>query len=456
MSSVLVSILAFSVAITVLVAVHEYGHYWVARRAGIKVLRFSIGFGKPLWRRRFGSDDTEFVFSAIPLGGYVKMLDEREAPVAEHEKARSFNQASVPWRMAVLVAGPLANFIFAIIAYWVMFMAGVPGVKPVVGTVEPGSIAAEAGLRDGDRIVTFGDRDTPTWAAAMLVILDDILDDGVVSMQVESEAGSTGRRVDLRVAGKEEELTRPGELFSGLGFAPWRPQWPAVLEAVTAGGPAERGGLRPGDEIVSGDGEALADWPALVNFLRTRPGQEVSLGVNRDGTELDVMITVESVTEGDQVFGRVGIQGSAPPAYPDAMRAMQSYGPIGAIGAATAKTWEMSALTLRMLWKMLQGVVSPRNISGPINIAQYAGFSATIGVSAFVSFLAIVSISLGLINLMPVPMLDGGQLVYQAVELIKGKPVSEKTQIVGQQIGIFLLILLMTFAFYNDIARLLE
>src|SRR5210317_1887834 len=179
MSSLLVSILAFSVAITVLVAVHEYGHYWVARRAGIKVLRFSIGFGKPLWRRRFGSDDTEFVFSAIPLGGYVKMLDEREAPVAEHEKARSFNQASVPWRMAVLVAGPLANFIFAIIAYWVMFMAGVPGVKPVVGTVEPGSIAAEAGLRDGDRIVAVGDRDTPTWEAAMLVILDDMLDDGV-------------------------------------------------------------------------------------------------------------------------------------------------------------------------------------------------------------------------------------------------------------------------------------
>ncbi len=456
MSSVITSILAFSVAITVLVAVHEFGHYWVARRAGIKVLRFSIGFGKPLWRRHFGSDNTEFVFSAIPLGGYVKMLDEREAPVAESERARSFNQASVPWRMAVLVAGPLANFIFAIAAYWVMFMAGVPGVKPVVGAVEPGSIAAESGLQDGDRIMAVGGRQTPTWEAAMLVILDDMLDDGVVGLTVASETGGSGRRVDLRVGGREEELTRPGELFTGLGFAPWRPHWPAVLEVVTAGGPAERGGLRSGDQIVSGDGEALADWPGLVNFLRTRPGQEVTLGVLRKGESFDVTVAVETVTEGDQVFGRVGIQGAPPPEYPEAMRALQRYGPIAAIGAATAKTWEMSALTLRMLWKMLQGVVSPRNISGPINIAQYAGFSASIGLSAFVSFLAIVSISLGLINLMPVPMLDGGQLVYQAVELVKGKPVSERTQIVGQQIGIFLLILLMTFAFYNDIARLLE
>ncbi len=456
MSSFLTSIVAFSVAITVLVAVHEFGHYWVARRAGIKVLRFSIGFGKPLWRRHFGSDNTEFVFSAIPLGGYVKMLDEREAPVAESEKERSFNQASVPWRMAVLVAGPLANFIFAIIAYWVMFMAGVPGVKPVVGAVAADSIAAESGLQSGDRILEVGGRETPTWEAAMLFILDDMLDDGVVSLRLEPAAGGSDRRVDLRVGGREEELTRPGELFTGLGFAPWRPHWPAVLEVVTPGGPAERGGLRPGDQIVSGDGEVLADWPELVNFLRTRPGREVDLGVIRGSESLAVRVAVEAVTEGDQEFGRVGIQGSAPPEYPESMRAMQRFGPIAAIGAATAKTWEMSALTLRMLWKMLQGVVSPRNISGPINIAQYAGFSASIGVSAFVSFLAIVSISLGLINLMPVPMLDGGQLVYQAVELVKGKPVSEKTQIVGQQIGIFLLILLMTFAFYNDIARLLD
>ncbi len=456
MTGVLTSILAFAVAITLLVAVHEFGHYWVARRAGIKVLRFSIGFGKPLWRRHFGRDNTEFVFSAIPLGGYVKMLDEREGPVAPSERARSFTQASVPWRMAVLVAGPAANFIFAVVAYWIMFLAGVPGVKPVIGEVEPDSVAAAAGLASGDRIVTVGGRETGTWEAAMLVILDDMLDDGVVSLEIEAAASGSYRSVDLDVAGREAELTRPGELFNGLGFAPWRPHWPAIVEVVTEGGAAERAGLQAGDEIVSGDGRALSDWPALVTFLRERPGQDVLLGIRRNGSEQTLTVAVETVTEDGVSFGRVGIQGAAPPPYPDEMRALQSYGPLAAVGAATAKTWEMSALTLRMLWKMLQGVVSPKNISGPINIAQYAGFSASIGLSAFVSFLAIVSISLGLINLMPIPMLDGGQLVYQAVELVKGRPVSERTQIVGQQIGIFLLILLMTFAFYNDIARLLD
>ncbi len=456
MSSVAMSVLAFAVAITLLVAVHEFGHFWVARRAGIKVLRFSIGFGRPLWRRRFGSDDTEFVFSAIPLGGYVKMLDEREGPVSDSEKARSFTRASIPWRMAVLVAGPLANFIFAIIAYWVMFVAGVPGVKPVVGEVEPGSIAAESGLRSGDRLLAVGGRDTDTWESAMLVILEDMLDDGVISLEVESSEGGSPHRIDIEIGGREAELTRPGELFSGLGFEPWRPRWPAVVESVTPGGPAAEAGIAAGDEIVSGNGEPLSDWPALVAFLRDRPGEDVTLDVRRGADRLALDVRVDTVTEDGRSFGRVGIQGAPPPAYPEEMRAMQRYGPLAAIGAATAKTWEMSALTLRMLWKMLQGVVSPKNISGPINIAQYAGFSASIGLSAFVSFLAIVSISLGLINLMPIPMLDGGQLVYQFIELVKGKPVSERAQLVGQQIGIFLLILLMTFAFYNDIARLLD
>jgi regulator of sigma E protease len=451
----LISVLSFALAISLLVAVHEFGHFWVARKVGIKVLRFSIGFGKPLWSRKIGADQTEFALSAIPLGGYVKMLDEREGDIPDSERHRSFQQAPMWGRMAVLVAGPLANFLFAILAYWFMFVAGVPGLKPVLGEVDAGSLAAEAGLRAGDTILSVRDQRVDTWEGTLLILLDDLLDDGRISLEVERQDGTSDQLV-IDATGEESRLTEPGELFPGLGISPWRPAWPPRVQQVDAGGPADRAGMQAGDLIVAIDGEQISDWRELVQELQSRANQQLALVIERDGQRQTLLVDVEEMDRDGAKVGRIGIQGAQPDPVPDQMYAQTQYGPIAAVSVALSKTWDMSALTLRMLWKMIQGVVSPKNISGPINIAQYAGVSASIGVTAFVSFLAVISISLGIINLMPVPMLDGGQLLYHFAELVTGRPLPEKVQMVGHQIGLLLLVLLMTFAFYNDIARLLD
>ncbi len=455
MSNILISILSFMLAISVLVAVHEFGHFWVARKVGIKVLRFSIGFGKPIWMKKVGPDQLELVLAAIPLGGYVKMLDEREGDVPEQDRQRSFNQAPMWARMAVLAAGPAANFLFAIVAYWIMFVAGVPGLAPVVGEVTPASIAAEAGMRGGDQIVQVGGQNVDTWEGTLLVLLDDLLDDGRIGIKVHSEDG-TSRDLVLDASGQESSLTEPGALFSGLGMLPWRPDWPARIEQVDADGPAQRAGMRNGDRIVAVGEVPVADWPELVELLQDLAGQQVVLHVERDSGPQMLTVDVGSMERDGRTVGRIGVEGVRPDPVPESMYASTNYGVLAAIPVAMTKTWEMSALTLRMIWKMLEGVVSPKNISGPINIAQYAGFSASLGFVAFLSFLAVVSISLGIINLMPVPMLDGGQLLYHFAELVTGKPLPERIQMVGHQIGLLMLALLMTFAFYNDIARLLD
>jgi regulator of sigma E protease len=455
LSNILISVLSFLLAISVLVAVHEFGHFWVARKVGIRVLRFSIGFGKPLWSRKVGPDQMELVVASIPMGGYVKMLDEREADVPEADRKRSFNAAPMWARMAVLFGGPAANFLFAIAAYWVMFVAGVPGLAPVIGDVDPDSIAAEAGLRGGDRIREIENRAVDTWETALLVLLDDMIDDGRISLKVQGEDGST-RNVLLDAAGRESSLTEPGALFTGLGMHPWRPQWPAIIEAVDADGPAQRAGMQAGDRVLSLNDSAVADWPGLVSRLQELPNQRVRLTVERGGRSLELDIMTQSMERDGRTVGRIGVEGAKPESIPESMTAKSQYGPIAAIPVALTKTWEMTALTLRMLWKMLEGVVSPKNISGPINIAQYAGVSASLGLVAFASFLAVVSISLGIINLMPVPMLDGGQLLYHFAELVTGKPLPDRIQMIGHQVGLLLLALLMTFAFYNDIARLLD
>lgn len=455
MSNILISILSFMLAISVLVAVHEFGHFWVAKKVGIKVLRFSIGFGKALWMKKVGPDQMELVVAAIPLGGYVKMLDEREGDVPEEDRRRSFNQAPMWARMAVLAAGPAANFLFAIVAYWIMFIAGVPGLTPVVGEVAPASIAAEAGMRDGDRIVRVGGQAVDTWEGTLLVLLDDLLDDGRIALSVRSEDG-TSRELLLDAQGQESSLTEPGALFAGLGMMPWRPDWPALIENVDPEGPAQSAGMRNGDRIVAVGEVPVADWPELVEQLEGLAGQQVVLQVERDGGTRLLTVDVGSMERDGRTVGRIGVEGARPDPVPESMYASTNYGVLAAIPVAMTKTWDMSALTLRMMWKMLEGVVSPKNISGPINIAQYAGFSASLGLAAFLSFLAVVSVSLGIINLMPVPMLDGGQLLYHFAELVTGKPLPERIQMVGHQIGLLMLALLMTFAFYNDIARLLE
>jgi regulator of sigma E protease len=450
--TILSYVLAFLVAIGVLVAVHEYGHFWMARRLGIRVLRFSIGFGRPLWSRR-GADGTEYALAAIPLGGYVKLLDEREGPVDPALLAGAYNRKPVWQRILVLLAGPVANFLFAVLAYWVLFVAGVPALKPVIGEVAANTPAAAAGLRPGDEIVAVGARETGTREAALLAVLDELMNGGAIPLQVR-EAGGGLRDASLQVDGDRRALTEPGALLPGLGFDFWYPAVPARVGKVLAGSPAERAGLRPGDAIVAVGGTPVADFAALVALVQPRPGERLEFTVERAGATLAVPVEVESQREGARLVGRIGVQPAAPEPLPEEMRTRERHGPLGALQRATEKTWSMSVLTVRMLWNVATGDVSVKNLSGPINIAEYAGFSARQGILAFLSFLAIVSVSLFVLNLLPIPILDGGQILYQLAELAKGSPLSERAQAVGQQIGIALLLVLMSFAFYNDLSRL--
>lgn len=452
MSGILTSALAFIVAIGVLVAVHEFGHFWVARRLGIKVLRFSVGFGRPLWRRA-GADGTEYWISAIPLGGYVKMLDEREGNVAPEDLPRSFNRQSPPRRIAVLLAGPAFNFLFAVVAYWVMFVVGVPAMQPLIGAIEPGSPAAEAGLRPGDRILAVEAESTTTMMDAQLGLLKAMVPGGRASLEVEGQDGSR-RSARIQYDGDTHALTEPGAMFPGLGIGLWRPVIPAVIGQVMPEGTAAAAGLEPGDRVLRADGRGMSDWDELVAYIRARPGENIELTVERDGANLDLALFVGAADDQGERVGRIGAGPLVTPELWDPVRTEQRFGPIGAVGKAVAETWRMSALTVTMVGRMVLGQVSVKNISGPINIAQAAGFTAAAGMIAFLSFLAIVSISLGIINLLPIPLLDGGQIVYQVVEIAKGSPVSDRAQIIGQQVGILLLLMLMTFAFYNDIVRL--
>jgi regulator of sigma E protease len=483
MIEVLSAIVAFLVAIGVLVAIHEFGHFWVARRLGFKVLRFSIGFGKPLmrWRERDPAEETripqriaavqgsaeqeltaatptEYWLSSIPLGGYVKLLDEREGPVPSEDAHRAFNRRPVPHRVAVLLAGPGFNFLFAIVAYWFMFVIGVPGIKAIVGPVIPGTVAAEAGLLADEEIVAVGDRSTATWEGAVLGILDELLADGLIDLTVRDSRGGT-RLVELDVRGREAKLTEPEALFVGLGFEPG-PIRPAVLGVLTEGFAAERAGLRSDDRVLELDGQPVNRFSELVEVVRDRPGKSVTVVVDRAGQELTLEMEIGDVAvEGGVPGERRGVIGAGENA--DVLRAIvanasttERYGVLAAVPKGIAKTWEMSELTIRMLGRMITGDVSVRNISGPINIASYAGDSARAGLGAFLSFLSIVSISLGILNLLPVPLLDGGQIVYQLVEAVKGSPLSERSMMFGQQFGLLLLVVLMSFAFYNDISRI--
>jgi regulator of sigma E protease len=453
LSGILTSVLAFIVAIGVLVAVHEYGHFWVARRLGIKVLRFSIGFGRPLWRR-MGADGTDYWISAIPLGGYVKLLDEREGNVAPEDLPRSFNRQPPSRRIAVLVAGPAFNFLFAIAAYWVMFVAGVPAMKPVIGEIAPGSPAAEAGLASGDEIVRVGGARTRTMMDAHLEMLKAMVPDGRATLELEREDGSR-REAQLRYDGDTHALTEPGAMFPGLGIGLWRPRIPAVIGEVLPEGTATASGLQAGDRVISTDGQRIVDWDDWVAYVRERPGETLDLRVERDGETVAIELYVGAADDQGERIGRIGAAPRVTPELWEPVRTEQRYGPIAAAGVAVSETWRMSALTVTMMGRMIMGQVSVKNLSGPINIAQAAGFTAAAGLTAFLSFLAIVSISLGIINLLPIPLLDGGQIVYQCVEIAKGSPVSERVQIVGQQVGILLLLMLMTFVFYQDIVRIL-
>lgn len=452
MSTFITSVLALIVTLGLLIAFHEFGHFWTARRLGVKVLRYSIGFGKPLWLRRSGPDQTEYVIAAFPLGGYVKMLDEREAEVAPKEQHRAFNRQPVWARFAIVAAGPLFNFLFAIFAFWLMYLIGVPGIKPLIGEVKPGSVAAIAGFQSGDEILAINGEPTPTWSVTRITLLDYALDADMLTIQVRGKDGEA-QDLQLPIADISAEIKQKN-LLDYIGILPLQQILPAVVGKLESGGPAAQAGLQVGDRILRADGESVTDWMVFVKFVRSHPGQQVQLEIDRDGLVREITVTT-AIRQTDN--GEIGRIGAAPASAgpPPAERVTRlEYPFFEAFGVAVTKTWQMSALTLRMIGKMIVGEVSLDNLSGPITIATYAGYTASAGITAFLYFLAIVSISLGVLNLLPIPLLDGGHLMYYLVEMVKGSPVSDAVQLQLQRIGIAFLVMLMTLALYNDLIRL--
>ena len=444
---------AFVFALGILVTFHEFGHFWVAQKCGVKILTFSVGFGKPLWSRRIGKDQFEFIVAALPLGGYVKMLDEREGKVAESELNRAFNRKPLAQRTAIVLAGPVFNFIFAIVAFWFMFMIGLTGLKPIVGEVEQDSIAYQAGLNEGVEIIAVDSRETKTWTMVVDGFVSKIIDAGKVDIKVRD--GSVVKNLTINFEGLSiDDLAEQG-LLNKIGITPEKFKVPAIIGDLHSGLPADEAGLMAGDLIVSANGEEIGDWVQWVKYIQARAKQTISMKVKRSDEYIIMEITTdEKIRDDGSVIGFIGAENQLVKPLKEIF-AKESYSFIPAFVRGVEKTWDMSWLTLRMLGKMITGQASVKNLSGPISIAQYAGDSAQSGIATFLWFLGIVSVSLGVLNLLPVPLLDGGHLLYYVVEFIKGSEVSEATQIIGQQIGFTILLGLMILVFYNDIARLM-
>jgi regulator of sigma E protease len=441
------SLFFFLVALALLIVVHEYGHFWVARKCGVKVLRFSVGFGKPLWKK-IGRDGTEFVVAPIPLGGYVKMLDEREGDVADADLKQAFNRQTLLKRTAIVAAGPLANLLFAVAAYWLLFVTGIPGIKPLIADVERGSYAAEAGLIAGDEVLKIDRQQTPTWNAAIKALIVEAEQGG--NLEIEVNSGGTQLTHTLDVP--QIELEQAGQLLSLLGITPLSPELPAVIGKVLAGDPADKAGLETGDKLISANGEVINSWSGWVAKIQQSADEQLAISVERGGEVLSLTLAPKAAVDGS---GKIGAAVSADyKDLPDEMKAELSYSPIVAIKEAVKQTWLFASTTLKSLFGMLTGDVSTENLGGPISIAQIAGSSAEQGMISFVSFLAMISITLGVLNLLPIPMLDGGHLLMFLIEAVSGKPISDELQIKGQRIGLFLLLLLMFTAFFNDLSRL--
>lgn len=445
----------FIVAVSLLVTVHEFGHYWVARRLGFKVLRFSVGFGKPLFKKVAGPDQTEYVLAAIPLGGYVKMLDEREGPVAPADLERSFTRRP-PWqRIAVLLAGPFFNIAFAILVLWAMLWAsGVTQVKAVVGDVVADSVAGRGGLRSGDEIISLDGKTVGDQRDVVFGLLDSMSADGTTDIVVRGRDGSRRiAKLSVPDSAARRRLTEPSLLFKGLGFEFWEPAIPPVFAHVEPEGPAGKAGLKSGDEVLSIDGVAVSDFRDIQTRVSSHPGETLSIRYRRAGAENVANVRVATVEVDGRKTGRIQVARPSDIKYPDSMLLHSELSPVEALNRATAEAWNMTVLQARLFWRMLLGNVSLKNLSGPLSIAEFAGESAEAGIAPFMGFLVLISLSLGFLNLLPIPILDGGQIVYQLIEWAKGSPMSERAQAFGQQVGIALLILLMSVALFNDIAR---
>lgn len=450
--SLLQTVVAFLAALAVLIVVHEYGHYLAARLAGVKVLRFCVGFGRPILVARRGRDRTEWVLAAVPFGGYVKMLDEREAPVAPDELDRAFNRQSVWKRFMIVAAGPVFNFVFAIAVYFALYLHGVPEARPVVAEPPADTLAQRAGLKTADRVRSVDGEPIETWQELRWRILQAALQRHVTKLEVISTGEQIRTlRLDLSDVGSEEV---DGDLLERLGLRLYRPPLPAVLGKVIGGSAAERAGLKAGDRIESVGDRPVATWDDLVRLVRARPGTAVALRIVRDGQRMLIEVTPDATGADGARVGRIGAAPEIPPNHAERILVKVNYGVVESLQKAVAKTWDISIFSLRMLGRMLLGEVSWRHLSGPVTIADYAGQSAQLGWIAYVTFLALISISLGVLNLLPIPLLDGGHLMYYALEIVKGSPVSERSIELGQRVGLALLLVMMAFAFYNDINRL--
>ncbi|MGK3494890.1 sigma E protease regulator RseP [Citrobacter youngae] len=450
MLSILWNLAAFIVALGVLITVHEFGHFWVARRCGVRVERFSIGFGKALWRRT-DKQGTEYVIALIPLGGYVKMLDERAEPVVPELRHYAFNNKTVGQRAAIIAAGPIANFLFAIFAYWLVFIIGVPGVRPVVGEITPNSIAAQAQIQPGTELKAVDGIETPDWDAVRLQLVAKIGDEQtILSVAPFGSNQRQDKTLDLRQWAFEPDKQDP---VTSLGIRPRGPQIEPVLSEVQVNSAASKAGLQAGDRIVKVNGQPLTQWMTFVTLVRDNPDKPLALDIERQGSSLSLTLTPDSKEVNGKAEGFAGVVPKVIP-LPDEYKTVRQYGPFSAILEASDKTWQLMKLTVSMLGKLITGDVKLNNLSGPISIAQGAGMSAEFGVIYYLMFLALISVNLGIINLFPLPVLDGGHLLFLAIEKLKGGPVSERVQDFSYRIGSILLVLLMGLALFNDFSRL--
>ncbi|MEW5967395.1 MAG: RIP metalloprotease RseP [Pseudomonadota bacterium] len=447
--SVLHTILWFLVAIGILVVVHEFGHYLAARLAGVKVLRFSVGFGKPLLSRRFGRDQTEWTLSALPFGGYVKMLDEREGVVPADQVHRSFNRATVWRRIGIVIAGPAANFLLAIVFYWALFVNGLPALKPIVGEPPADTPAAIAGLVAGDEIRRVNGKETLSFQDLRLALLRA----GVAADAITLELAD-GRTLRLDVQAMQTENLEQ-DILRPLGVVRYNPDIAPVIDQVLPDGAAARAGFQAGDRVLAANGARVDSWQDWVQIVRQHPAATLAVEIERGGQRQTLAVVPDAVDEAGERVGKIGAGPRVDPSVAALLMTEVRYGPLAAIGHGAARTWEMSLFTLEMMGRMVLGQVSWKNLSGPLTIADYAGQSATLGWISFVGFLALVSVSLGVLNLLPIPLLDGGHLMYYVAEVLTGRPVSERTMERGARVGMFLLLLLMSFALFNDLQRLI-
>ena len=454
METVLTSLVAFIVAIAILVTVHEFGHFWVARKMGVRVLRFSIGFGKKLWKYQASPNSTEYVISALPRGGYVKMLDEREGEVPQSQLNEAFNRKSLGARVAVVGAGPAFNLIFAVLAYWLLFVMGTPGERPVIGEVIPDTIAATAGLQQNDEILRIDGKPTPSWEVVVQSLLEGAIDAQPIQVQVINRDSGVQRNVLMNMAQAQQIIDDSTNLLQTLGMRGWYPKIPPLIHFIESNGPAAQAGLRESDRIVKIDAVPVYSPAKVVELVQQAPGKPMRWELLRDAESIVLEVTPEAVTHEGQTSGRIGAGISLPEGSYDELRVEIKYGWWESVPLSVAKTWDTSVLILRMLGKMVTGQASLKNISGPVTIAEYAGKSASMGWVYFVKLLAFLSVSLGVLNLLPIPVLDGGHLFYYLVEFVKGSPLSEQALIIGQKLGLVALAALMGIAFFNDFMRM--